>query len=106
MQMEMDDEPKTLLIMNTHKGPYRLNGHAFGIASALAMWQRVTDKLLSGLPWLNAQGIINDIIITGETDHEHLSHLEMVPQCLLYAGLRAHCGVPKTQPKDNSPDKR
>ena len=40
LQMEMDDESKSLLMLNTHKGLYRLNRLAFGVASAPAMWQR------------------------------------------------------------------
>ena len=93
LQMEMDDESKTLLTLNTHKGLYRLNRLAFGIASAPAMWQRVMDQLLSGIP--KTQCIIDDIIVTGETDDEHLRNLEMVLQRLLDAGLRAH--PPKTR---------
>ena len=88
LQMEMDDESKTLLTLNTHKGLYRLNRLAFGIASAPAMWQRVMDQLLSDIP--KTQCIIDDIIVTGETDDEHLRNLEMVLQRLLDAGLRAH----------------
>ena len=88
LQMEMDDESKTLLTLNTHKGLYRLNRLAFGIASAPAMWQRVMDQLLSGIP--KTQCIIDDIIVTGETDDEHLRNLEMVLQRLRDAGLRAH----------------
>ena len=34
LQMEMDDESKTLLTLNNQKGLYRLNRLAFGIASA------------------------------------------------------------------------
>ena len=88
LQMEMDDESKTLLTLNTHKGLYRLNRLAFGFASAPAMWQRVMDQLLSGIP--KTQCIIDDIIVTGETDDEHLRNLEMVLQRLLDAGLHAH----------------
>ena len=88
LQMEMDDESKTLLTFNTHKGLYQLNRLAFGIAFAPAMWQRVMDQLLSGIP--KTQCIIDDIIVTGETDDKHLRNLEMVLQRLLDAGLRAH----------------
>ena len=88
LQMEMDDESKTLLTLNTHKGLYRLNGLAFGIASAPAMWQRVTDQLLSSIP--KTQCIIDDIIVTGKTDDEHLRNLEMVLQRLFDARLWAH----------------
>ena len=68
LQMEMDDESKTLLTLNTHKGLYRLNR----LASAPAVWQRVMDQLLSGIP--KTQCIIDDIIVTGETDDEHRAH--------------------------------
>ena len=88
LQMEMDDESKSLLTLNTHKGLYRLNRLAFGIASAPAMWQRVMDQLLSGIP--KTKCIIDDIIVTGVKDDEHLRNLEMVLQRLLDAGLRAH----------------
>ena len=87
LQMEMDDESKTLLTLNFHKGLYRLSRLAFGIASAPAMWQRVMDQLLSGIP--KTQCIIDDIIVTGKTDDEHIRNLEMVLQRLLDAGLRA-----------------
>ena len=88
LQMEMDDESKSLLTLNTHKGLYRLNRLAFGIASAPAMWQRVIDQLISGFP--KTQCIIDDIIVTGETDDEHLRNLEMVLQRLLDARLLAN----------------
>ena len=90
LQMEMDDGSKTLLTKNTDKGLYRLNRLALGIASAPAMWQRVMDQLLStsGIP--KTQCIIDDIIVTGKPDDEHLHNLGMVLQCLLDAGLRAH----------------
>ena len=76
------------MTLNTHKGLYRLNRLAFGIASTPAMWQRVMDQLLSGIP--KTQCIIDDIIVTSETDDEHLRNLDMVLQRLLDAGLGAH----------------
>ena len=42
------------------------------------------DQLLSSFP--KTQCIIDDIIVTGETDDEHIRNLEMVLQRLLDAG--------------------
>ena len=88
LQMEMDDESSALLTLNTHKGLFKLNRLAFGVASAPALWQRSMDQILQGIPY--TQCILDDIIVTGEDDAEHLRNLETVFRRLSEAGLRVN----------------
>ena len=88
LQMEMDDESRPLLTLNTHKGLFKLNRLAFGVASAPALWQRSMDQILQGIPY--TQCILDDIIVTGEDDAEHLRNLETVFRRLSEAGLRVN----------------
>ena len=88
LQLEMEDESKEYLVLNTHKGLYRLNRQAFGIASAPAIWQRSMDQLLQGIP--DTHCILDDILITGLDDKHHLANVEAVLQRLEDAGLPAN----------------
>ena len=75
--MEMDETSKELLTINTQKGLYRFNRLAFGIASAPAIWQRAIEQVLQGIP-NTAACLIDDIIVAGANDKEHLELLERV----------------------------
>ena len=85
-QMEVEDDSRPLLTLNTHMGLYRLNRLAYGVASAPALWQRAMDALLRNIPMVECT--IDDIIISGHNDEEHLHHLEEVLTRLEKAGLR------------------
>ncbi|CAG2207359.1 unnamed protein product [Mytilus edulis] len=69
LQLEVDEDCKDLLTINTHRGLYRYNRMAFGIASAPAIWQRTIEQILSGIP--GTQCLLDDMIITGSTDEEY-----------------------------------
>ncbi len=86
-QMVVDDESKDILTINTHKGLYQYNRLVFGIASAPAIWQRTMDQILQDIP--NTQCLLDDIIITGKTESEHLDTLRRVLERLEQYGLRA-----------------
>ena len=45
LQVELDEESKELLVINTHKGLFRYNGLPFGVASAPAIFQKVMDTM-------------------------------------------------------------
>lgn len=75
-QLELDEESKKLLVINTHKGLFRYNRLAFGVASAPAIYEKVMDQMLSGLP--GVAWYLDDIICTGSTDQEHISNLRRV----------------------------
>ena len=87
-QMELDDVSKPLLVINTHKGLYRYNRLVCGIASAPAIWQRAIEQVLQGIPF--TQCVLDDIIITGTSDEDHLRNLGKVLSRLDDYGLRVN----------------
>ncbi|XP_038064022.1 uncharacterized protein K02A2.6-like [Patiria miniata] len=86
LHMVIDAESRKLLTINTHKGLFVYNRLPFGIASAPAMWQRSMEQVLQGIP--GVQCILDDMIITGRNDEEHLSNLRRVLDVLKARGLR------------------
>ena len=88
LQLHLSDESKPLLTINTHKGLYRYNRMTYGISPAPSIWQRTMDTILKALP--GVQCILDDMIITGRNDAEHLQNLERVLQRLQQYGLRVN----------------
>jgi len=86
LQCTVDDETKELLTLNTHKGLYKMNRLAFGIASAPSIWQQKMDQMLQGIPYCHC--ILDDILLSGRNDDEHLQVLEEVLKRLSAHGLR------------------
>ena len=75
-QIEMEEDSKKYLTINTHMGLFQYNRLVFGITSAPAIWQRTIDQVLEGTSGTSC--ILDDMIITGENDDEHLANLEEV----------------------------
>ena len=90
LQCEVDEDAKTLLTWNTHKGLYSVNRLPFGIASAPGIWQKKMDEILSGIPFCHC--ILDDILITGRNDREHLLIVKKVFERLSENGLRLNSG--------------
>ena len=73
LQIELEEDSKQYLVINTHKGLYRFNRLPYGVASAPAIFQQIMDQVLPKL-----QGVVcytDDIVVTGRNDEEHLAHL-------------------------------
>lgn len=84
--MHVDQESQELLTIVTHKGLYRYRRLPFGITSAPALFQRAMDQILSGLT--GVQCYLDDLLITGKDEQEHLRNLNATLQRLEEYGLR------------------
>ena len=87
-QIEMEEDSKKYLTINTHMGLFQYNRLVFGITSAPAIWQRTIDQVLEGSSGTSC--ILDDMITTGKNDDEHLANLEEVLRRLQAHGLRAN----------------
>ena len=87
LQMEVEESHRKYLTINTHKGLFQYNRLVFGVASAPAIWQRAMDQVLQDIP--STQCYLDDIIVTGKNDKEHLDNLGKVLTRLSEYGLHA-----------------
>lgn len=86
-QLQLDDQSKKLVTVNTHQGLYSYTRLPFGVASAPAVFQRTMESILQGIDGVACY--IDDIIITGKSAKEHLDHLEDVLKRLAEHGVHA-----------------
>ena len=85
-QIQLDDVSKKLVAINTHKGLFQYNRLPFGVSAAPSIFQRTMETLLQGLPGVCLY--LDDILITGQSDQEHLTNLSAVLQKLAAAGMK------------------
>ena len=83
MILEQDHHKYTTI--NTHLGLFQYTQLPFGIASAPAIFQQQMEKILQGIP--RTAYYLDDILITGCDDEEHLNILEIVFDHLHQWGL-------------------
>ena len=86
LQVMLDEESRNLVTVNTHKGLFRFSRLPFGVASAPAIFQRIMEGILKGIPGVCIY--LDDILITGYTEEQHLVNLEQVFKQLEAAGMR------------------
>ena len=84
-QIPLDEESKESVTINTHKGLFRYNRLPFGVHSAPAIFQRAMEGLLRDIP--STVVYIDDILITGTTEEEHLQNIDKVLTRLGEEGL-------------------
>ena len=83
-QIELEEESKPCVVINTHKGLFSYNRLPFKVSPAI--FQRVMESLLQGID--GAIVYLDDILVTDKTEEEHLSALEKVLDRLQQAGLQ------------------
>lgn len=85
-QLTVDDETADLLTVNTHRGLFRVTRLPFGVATAVAIFQRYMEELLAGLPMVHVY--LDDIIVGGRTEEEHHRNLRAVLNRIQEDGVR------------------
>ena len=85
-QLLLYDEAKKYVVINTHKGLFQYNRLPFGVSSAPGIFQRTMESLLQDIPGVVVY--LDDILITGANDQDHLANLELVLDRLEKSGLR------------------
>ncbi len=84
-QLLLDDDSKKYTTINTHKGLYVYNRLAFGISSAPSIFQRIMENLMKDL---KVVVYLDDLLIVGKDEQEHLATLCKVLQRLQDSGLK------------------
>lgn len=82
----MDEASKQFVVINSDKGLFQYNWLPFGVASAPAIIQKVMEGILQGIDHVTLY--INDILVTGRTEAEHLQLLAELLTRLEKAGIR------------------
>ena len=59
--MELEEQSKEYLTVNTQRGLYQYQRLPYGVASAPAIWQRAMDKVLQGIE--GVQCYLDDILL-------------------------------------------
>ena len=85
-QLMLDEESKKYIVINTHRGLFRYNRLPFGISSAPGIFQRTMESLLQGIPKVVVY--LDDILVTGLSEEDHLLTLQKVLQRIESSGLR------------------
>ena len=86
LQLPLEEESKEYVTISTHRGLYRYNRLPFGVSSAPAIFQRIMESLLAGIP--NVSVYIDDLLVSGSTEEEHLHTLEAVLDRLSNTGMK------------------
>ena len=91
--LKLRESDQKLTTINTSKGLFVWTRLPYGISSSTAIFQQSMDRVLQGLNSVVCR--VDDILVTGRDDEEHLSNLEEVIRRLETAGFR--CNLKKTQ---------
>uniref|UniRef100_A0A7E4VZN6 RNA-directed DNA polymerase n=1 Tax=Panagrellus redivivus TaxID=6233 RepID=A0A7E4VZN6_PANRE len=86
LQLPLDRASRSLVTVTTQKGLFEYQVLPFGVASAPAIFQRMMETTLAGID--SVMVYLDDILVTGRSDEEHLHHVDQVLERLKTAGLK------------------
>ncbi|XP_055589226.1 uncharacterized protein K02A2.6-like [Uranotaenia lowii] len=74
LQVEVEDESKKLLTINTHRGLFRFNRLSPGVKSAPGAFQQLIANMISNLEGVD--NFLDDFIVYSKTHTEHVQKLD------------------------------
>ena len=86
LQLQLDEASTPYVTINTHQGLYSYTRLPFGVASAPAIFQKMMDTVLQGIPSVIVY--IDDILVSSKDNESHLRSLEEVFVRLQKHGFR------------------
>ncbi|KAL5011228.1 hypothetical protein ScPMuIL_011687, partial [Solemya velum] len=87
-QMGLSEKAKEKTAFTTGYGLYHFNVLPFGLCNAPSSFERLMERVLSGLHWKICLIYIDDIIIYSQTFDQHMDRIQQVLDCLHEAGLK------------------
>ena len=86
LQLELKENSKSFMVINTHLGLFKYNRLCFGINTAPTIFQKTMDTILQGLPGVICY--LDDVLVTGKTKSEHLANLKSVLERFSKFGIK------------------
>eukprot|EP00731_Ephydatia_muelleri_P013975 Em0007g1285a len=83
LQLELDEDSQKQVTISTHKGLYKYNPLPIGVSSAPSIF---LEGIVAGFP--NVVVYIDDILVVGSSEEDHLRTLDIVLKQLEDVGLR------------------
>ena len=87
-QIELDDDAKKKSAFTVRGGHYQWNVMPFGLSTAPATFERLMERVMSGLQWDILLVYLDDIIVHGRSIDEEIQRLETTFQRLKAAKLK------------------
>ena len=84
-QIPLEDKSKKFTSIYAHIGLFQFNRLPYGVSSSPGIFQRTMENKLQGIPFVVVR--VDDILVSGSNDEEHLVNLEEVLKRLSEAGL-------------------
>jgi hypothetical protein len=84
-QIPIDESSQAYLTVNTHRGLFKVTRLPMGIHPATGIFQRIINNILQGLTQVTVY--LDDILVTGNNEVQHLQNLEAVFKRLSEANL-------------------
>lgn len=84
--VNQDDKKKTAFVVDSKL--FEFNVMPFGSMNAPSTFQRLMDRVLSGLTWRQCLVYIDDVLIFSKTFGDHLRDIDEVLSRIIYAGLK------------------